>query len=153
MRYLIIVISSLALISISFSVPTENRDFNYPVHLSEYGFFEAPMKDLKPVSDVIPYSLNTALFSDYALKARFMKIPDGTKINYEEIDAFQFPKGTVLIKNFYYPADFRKPDQKVSILETRLLIHEEDGWLAHDRPTNRNALHFAAGQFVGFPVK
>jgi len=39
-----------------------------------------------------------------------------------------FENGSVLIKNFYYPKDFRKPEQQKKIIETRLLIKENDAW-------------------------
>ena len=35
-------------------------------------------------------------------------------------------------KTFYYPNDFRKPELGKKLIETRLLIHEEDGWKALD---------------------
>ena len=41
------------------------------------------------------------------------------------------PKGTVIIKNFYYENDFRKPGKGRRILETRLLVNEESGWTAY----------------------
>src|SRR6478609_2906556 len=75
------------------------------IKLSEYGFFKEPLKDLSPTEGIIPYALNSALFSDYAYKKRFIKISDGKKIPYNSDDVFDFPDGTVLIKNFYYPAD------------------------------------------------
>lgn len=98
--------------------------------LSEYGFFVGALKELAPADDVLPYSINSALFSDYAFKKRFIKIPAGSKVNYSETDVFEFPAGTVLIKNFYYPADFSKPNAEIRILETRLLINEGKQWKA-----------------------
>lgn len=98
--------------------------------LSEYNFFQGKMSDLIPSDDIIPYDLNTPLFSDYAYKARFVKIPQGQKAVYNNHSVFDFPVGTVLIKNFYYPHDFRDESKGRKILETRLLIHEEQGWKA-----------------------
>lgn len=96
--------------------------------LSDYGFFSGALKSLTPAEGVIPYTLNSPLFSDYAFKARFIKIPAGTKATYTTHEVFDFPEGTVLIKNFYYPADFRKPTENLRILETRLLIREANTW-------------------------
>jgi uncharacterized repeat protein (TIGR03806 family) len=98
--------------------------------LSEYGFFEGALKELNPAAGVTPYQLNAALFSDYAFKARFVKLPAGAKAVYNAEDVLDFPIGTTLIKNFYYPADFSKPQESIRILETRLLLHEADGWKA-----------------------
>lgn len=99
--------------------------------LSEYNFFTGDLADLQPAEGVLPYDLNTPLFSDYAHKARFVKLPDGTAAVYNDKDVFDFPVGTVLIKNFYYPDDFRKPEGKRRIIETRLLVNKEtEGWVA-----------------------
>ncbi|KYP14284.1 MAG: hypothetical protein A1D16_02060 [Flavihumibacter sp. CACIAM 22H1] len=98
--------------------------------LSEYGFFEGPLAALQPVAGVVPYELNSALFSNYAQKIRFIVIPPGTSAVYQASKPFDMPVGTILIKNFYYPLDFRQPDKGRRLLETRLLIHEEAGWNA-----------------------
>jgi len=96
--------------------------------LSEYGFFEDNLADLQPAANVVPYELNTPLFSDYAHKKRFIYFPEGAPANYQEKEVLDFPVGTVLIKNFYYPNDFRDAAKGKKILETRLLVHEEKGW-------------------------
>ncbi len=98
--------------------------------LSEYGFFVGEMKNLQPAERVFYYELNSPLFSDYAFKKRFIYLPSGTAINYHSTDVFEFPEGTVIIKNFYYPADFSRPDENIRILETRLLILENGNWKA-----------------------
>lgn len=100
------------------------------INLSEYGFFTGPINQLIPAEDVIPYDLNTPLFSDYAQKARFVKIPKGEKVIYMQDKVLSFPVGTMIIKNFFYYLDERKPSKGRKILETRLLIHESTGWTA-----------------------
>jgi uncharacterized repeat protein (TIGR03806 family) len=111
------------------SSPADLASFGKPT-LSEYHFFKGDLKNLDPETGVINYSLNSPLFSDYALKKRFLKIPQGQKINYHASEVFDFPEGTILIKNFYYPADFRQPEKDIRILETRLLILENNNWKA-----------------------
>ncbi|GAA0880543.1 hypothetical protein GCM10009119_35130 [Algoriphagus jejuensis] len=98
--------------------------------LSTYGFFEGELKALNPRGSVVLYKPASSLFTDYALKSRFIFIPTGQKahLNGTKID---FPIGSILIKNFYYPTDFRKPEGERRIIETRLLIHEEKGWQAY----------------------
>lgn len=98
--------------------------------LSEYNFFNNPIKNLDASEGVILYSLNSPLFSDYAFKKRFVKIPAGHKAGYNSKEVLDFPEGTVLIKNFYYPADFREPEKNLRLLETRLLILENGNWKA-----------------------
>lgn len=96
--------------------------------LSEYGFFKGRMADLIPVDGIIPYDINTPLFSDFAHKARFVKVPEGKQAQYEPLSTLDFPVGTILIKNFFYPNDFRDESKGRKIIETRLLIHKEKGW-------------------------
>jgi uncharacterized repeat protein (TIGR03806 family) len=99
------------------------------IKLSDYDFFSGPLLELNPNKNIFPYELNTPLFSDYALKKRFIYLPQGKKINYEAQEVFGFPVGTIIIKNFYYAgSQINQEEQK--ILETRLLIHEEKGWKA-----------------------
>ncbi|WP_204344588.1 Ig-like domain-containing protein [Psychroserpens algicola] len=95
--------------------------------LSEYNFFEGVMKDLDPVFGVIPYDLNSPLFTDYAHKKRFIWMPDGTKANYNsDFTPIDFPVGAVLIKNFYY--DNVQPSNTTRIIETRLMYMTDEGW-------------------------
>ena len=98
--------------------------------LSAYGFFKGELNNLEPAEGVIQYELNSSLFTDYAHKKRFIKFPQGTFARYQANDVLDFPEGTVLIKNFYYPADFRKPTENIRLLETRLLILENGNWKA-----------------------
>ena len=72
-------------------------------NLSEYNFFEGAMSDLSPVYGVLPYDLNSALFSDYAKKKRFVWMPKDSSAKYiNDYSSLKFPTGTILIKNFYY---------------------------------------------------
>ncbi len=98
--------------------------------LSEYGFFKGPLKNQEPADGVIPYHLNSPLFTDYAEKLRFVKLPAGATVPYNDTAVFDFPVGTALIKTFYYPVDFRDPSKGRRIIETRVLLHEEAGWKA-----------------------
>ncbi|MEP5074119.1 MAG: SO2930 family diheme c-type cytochrome [Lentilitoribacter sp.] len=104
---------------------------DYPKQLSEWNFFKEPMKELIPKGDrMFPYEINAALFSDYAFKARFIQLPAQGKIEYHDTEVLNFPKQTILIKNFFYPLDFNQPEGERRIMETRLLIHEAKGWKA-----------------------
>jgi len=98
--------------------------------LSEYGFFSGNMADQLPVAGIVPYQLNTPLFSDYAEKLRFIQLPPGGKVQYDSLYVFDFPVGTTIIKTFYFPHDFRHPEKGRRLMETRLLVHEASGWKA-----------------------
>ncbi|MEO8115222.1 MAG: SO2930 family diheme c-type cytochrome [Phenylobacterium sp.] len=97
--------------------------------LDAYRLFTDPGAH-RPNAGVVPYGLNTPLFSDYAEKARFVFLPPGRQARYTATGAFDFPVGATLVKTFAYPADFRRPDQAVRVLETRLLIRQRRGWTA-----------------------
>lgn len=79
---------------------------------------------------VVPYEMNTPLFSDYSLKYRAIHVPEGATATYVGGDVFDFPVGTVLVKTFAYPPDLRAPDRDVALVETRLLIRYPTGWQA-----------------------
>ena len=96
--------------------------------LSEYHLFKGEMNLLEPNERVLPYDLNSTLFTDYAHKARFVFVPKDATVSYQENDALDLPVGSCYIKNFYYPFDFRDEKKGRKIIETRLLIHRENGW-------------------------
>ncbi len=98
--------------------------------LSDYHFFTGNLADLQPNERVLPYDLNSPLFSDYAHKARFVWMPEGKSAQYATDHALDFPLGSVLIKNFYYENDETDASKGRRILETRLLIHRAEEWEA-----------------------
>jgi uncharacterized repeat protein (TIGR03806 family) len=100
-----------------------------PPKLSDFGLLMGK-QGMAPAAGVMPYSLSTPLFSDYAEKYRFAYVPAGKRIVYRADGVVTFPIGSVLIKSFGYPADLRKPTENLRILETRLLIHRASGWIA-----------------------
>ncbi len=95
----------------------------FPEKLSEWRLF---LGDLKPNKGVVPYDLNTPLFSDYASKSRTIWMPEGTTATYKNDDVFDFPVGTVITKTFAFPDASGKEKR----IETRMLVHAEDGWKA-----------------------
>jgi uncharacterized repeat protein (TIGR03806 family) len=100
-----------------------------PKLLSEFGFFD-DLAGQKPAPGVTPFVLATPLFSDAALKYRFLYLPRGTTAAYHDTEAFDFPVGTALIKTFAFPADYRVPTENIRLIETRVMIRHESGWQA-----------------------
>lgn len=98
-----------------------------PPRLQDFGLL---VNGQTPAPGVVRYHLNTPLFSDYAEKFRFLYLPRGQKADVQGDGLLKLPVGSVLIKSFGYPADFRTPDKNIRILETRLLIHRASGWVA-----------------------
>jgi len=98
----------------------------YPT-LSEYGFFDDTLSDLKPTTGVLPYEPISSLFSNYAKKSRFIWLPDGSIGTYNgDANNIELPVGSVIIKTFYY--DNVLPDNTRVIIETRLMIRKQEGW-------------------------
>lgn len=98
-------------------------------NLSDFGLFKGDLKELEPVEPLLPYDLNTQLFSDYSQKFRLVYVPGNQKIIYRNGENLQFPVGSVLVKNFFYYHDLLDKNKGRRIIETRLLIHREDGWI------------------------
>ena len=97
--------------------------------LSEYGLFTDRTAET-PASRVLAYDLVNPLFSDHAVKHRFVFVPGGEQAIYSDTDVFSFPVGTVLVKTFSFAPDMRTPKTDRYKVETRLLIHKKDGWAA-----------------------
>ncbi len=125
-----------------------------PADLAEWNLLRVAGGRLQLNRDVLPYDLNTALFSDYAHKLRTVWMPKGQAANYDPDDEFDFPVGTVFSKTFYYPrgdgeAVLRSYDDgpdlrggglelsKVRLVETRLLLRRDSGWVALPYVWNR----------------
>ncbi len=115
---------------------------NYPEKLSGWGVLQQRDGQLQPVDGVLPYDLNTPLFTDYAHKLRTLWMPQGSSAQYGEA-RFDYPLGTVLSKTFYYPRDaqgrLQHSEQRdaeaieleqVRLIETRILLRQEQGWVA-----------------------
>jgi uncharacterized repeat protein (TIGR03806 family) len=99
-----------------------------PKKLSELGLFEGPLAKQQPAKGVELYDLNTPLFSDYAAKRRFIRLPAGTTMKYQEQGVLGFPVGTMIAKTFSYPHDMRDASRGERLLETRIELLREDGW-------------------------
>jgi hypothetical protein len=80
----------------------------------------APGSTSELAPGVQPYTPRYELWSDGAQKQRWLQLPEGTQIDTSDMDAWQFPVGTKLWKEF--ARDGKR-------LETRLLWKTEIGWL------------------------
>jgi uncharacterized repeat protein (TIGR03806 family) len=98
----------------------QNSGFVFKEKLSDYGFFKNKLKDLDPNEGVLHYDISTALFTDYAVKDRFIVLPKGTAMKYTAQGALDFPDSTIIVKNFAYT---NVNHQKIMI-ETRLLVKD-----------------------------
>lgn len=106
----------------------ESAEWEPPEKLADYHLFAGDGRSQEPLPGVIPYDLVSALFSDYAAKYRFIKLPEGKSASYQEYEAFDFPVGTIIAKTFAFPHDVRDLSKGQRLIETRLLIHRPEGW-------------------------
>lgn len=112
----------------------EIPDFNYPQtitfeqNLSAYNVFEGTPTDLIPANDFHLLELSSVLYTDYAHKQRLVKVPAGTEMERLNDGSIKFPDGSILVKTFFYYNDERDTSLGKRIIETRLLIKENDTW-------------------------
>lgn len=109
-----------------------HQSSDFPRRLSETGLF-ASTRDHRPAAGVIPYDVNSPLWSDGADKERFLALPNQSKIEFEAVTypqpapgstpGWRFPDGTVLVKTFSLEMEQGNPASRRR-LETRILHHE-----------------------------
>lgn len=84
--------------------------------------------DITAMSGVTPYTLNTPLFSDFAVKRRTVWMPSGGSATYDATNVFGFPDGTVFTKSFGWADDMRKPQPVLTWVETRVIWKNAGTW-------------------------
>lgn len=133
---------------VSNQAPTFFAEDN-PTQLSAWGLMDVSDGALKLADGVVPYDLNSALFTDYALKLRTVWVPEEAgPAAFRANDYPDFPIGTVISKTFYYPRGEGEQDvlkvsetngethpilselDRVRLIETRLLVRRDAGWEA-----------------------
>ena len=102
-----------------------------PALLSQVGAF-TNLTTLAPAPGLIPFTVNTPLWSDNAEKFRWVAIPnDGShntlaeKIIFSPTNEWQFPAGTVFVKHFELPRDENNPALTHRV-ETRFLVRDQN---------------------------
>ena len=94
-----------------------NTTSNFPDRLSLSGCV-LPGDVTQPSVGLIPFDVNAKLWSDGADKSRWMGLPNGSQITVDNEGDFDFPDGTVLVK------EFRLNQKKI---ETRWMVRHDDG--------------------------
>ena len=88
-----------------------------PFLLSQVGLYrDLAQKVLAP--DLLPYEPAYGLWSDGAVKRRYLRLPSGARIDNTDPDHWQFPVGTVLFKEFLAGDE---------LLETRVIARTGPG--------------------------
>lgn len=110
--------------------PAAKVDNQFPRRLSETGLFES-VAEHRPQPGLIPYSVNSPLWSDGADKQRFLALPGTEPITFSEHGAWKFPELTVLVKTF----SIETPQGRRRI-ETRLLTLQQGEWVGYSYAWN-----------------
>ncbi len=112
-------------------MPSTAGALAFPASLSATGAF-SDVRDLTPATGVIPFTVNSPLWSDGAIKSRWIAVPnDGPPYTADEQIRFAprgewaFANGTVFIKHFELTTNELTGEKKR--LETRLLVREMSG--------------------------
>lgn len=122
---------------------TDNMMTPMPALISQTGAFtNTPARTPHP--GLVEYGVNSALWTDAAIKQRYIALPtSGPQIGFTATDFWNFPNGTVFVKNFDLMIDERPGFQTVRRLETRILVRLANGGIRGAsyrwRPDNQDA--------------
>ena len=112
-------------------MPPQSGAFPFPTVLSATGAF-SDVRAATPSQGIVPFTVNSPLWSDGALKTRWIALPnDGPpytpdeQIGFAPTGEWSFPDGTVFIKEFDLIVNEQTLARKR--LETRLLVRDEKG--------------------------
>lgn len=97
-----------------------------PSRLSQVGAFD-DLAALLPSDGLIPYRVQTPLYSDGASKQRWLGLPAGSQVGFAETGPYAFPDGSVFVKHFEMALDERQPELRRR-LETRFLVATAQGY-------------------------
>ena len=95
-----------------------------PKTLAGTGFFKS-VGNLAAKPGVIPYDVNSPLWSDGAQKFRWVALPDRSQIGFAADGEYQWPGGTVFVKHFELVTNEQTKAKRR--LETRLLVLDPSG--------------------------
>lgn len=90
---------------------------NIPAQLSATGCVSAT-NPTQPATGLIPYAPNAPFWSDGSTKTRFLALPNGQNITVGANNDWDFPNGSVLVKNFAIGS---------RLVETRLFMRHTNG--------------------------
>jgi len=106
-----------------------------PQLLSQTGIFTDVLL-LQIAPEFMSYDLNLPFWSDSAYKSRWLYVPSGKKIKFSQSDYWSFPVGSVFVKHFELNLN-EGSNQPLYRLETRVLMHGENGWVAYAYKWNK----------------
>jgi uncharacterized repeat protein (TIGR03806 family) len=109
-------------------IPPSGPDVTLPTPLLSQTNCTVPTAPAEPAPGMRSYEINVELWSDGASKERNLSLPEGETIGVTESGDFDFPNGTVFLKQF------RLGDR---LVETRLLVRHTNGaWAGYSYQWN-----------------
>ena len=104
-----------------------------PALLSQTGVFTNTAA-MGPLNGLLPYDVNVPLWSDGAVKTRWMSVPNSgapygpdEQVGFAPTGEWTFPVGTIFVKHFDLVTDLSNPNGPKRRLETRLLVQDQVG--------------------------
>jgi len=108
-------------------------------NLSDINIFVGDdLSELNINSNAFEYQLATQLFTDYAYKLRVIALPEGQSMQYNGDGFPMYPNGTLIAKTFYYNINEQDLSEGKVIIETRVLIRENNAWTIGNYVWNEN---------------
>jgi uncharacterized repeat protein (TIGR03806 family) len=128
---------------------------SFPTTVSATGCV-SDLAKLTPAASLIPFEVRAPLWSDGAKKHRYFVLPDETSIGFTKTGAWQFPEGTIFMKEFLLDDDgsAATPD---SIMETRFVVKRSDAaWEGYSYMWDRarkDAFLLEGAEINDYPMK
>ena len=120
----------------------QKQSTDFPRLLSQTGVYESTEANrLHP--GLIPYAVNSPLWSDGAAKQRLIGLPGNKTVEFRIGKSWDFPDGTVLVKTFSLPVASDSSGRREPLnedgwtrIETRLMTRMEGEWYGYSYEWN-----------------
>ncbi len=103
----------------------QSSAFYLPESLSQTGVFNN-IFNLEFNTCLVPYAVNSPLWADGTAKTRFLYLPGSSQIVFTQDSLWQFPPGTIFVKNFFLDMERGNVTTR-RIIETRFMVNRQDG--------------------------
>ena len=104
-----------------------------PALLSQTGVF-SNTPAMGAAAGLVPYGVNVPLWSDGAVKSRWLAVPNSgapytpnEQISFAPTGEWSFPSGTIFVKHFDLVTDYSNTNAAKRRLETRLIVRDLNG--------------------------
>ena len=106
--------------------PINSGTQEFPTTLSATGLF-SNVAALTPAPGLVEYDVSSPLWSDRAVKRRWIALPGTERVQFTASGAWTFPVGTAFVKHFELPLT----PTTLRRVETRVLLRQVDRWVGY----------------------